>query len=72
MHLQHTFFFKGICPFYPNGRLPDDTHGSFLVLAKAFVDDARQCHLLAAIQQCMRLFVRSHVSGASLASGFFF
>ena len=71
MHLYHMFSFNGIRPFYQNGRLPDDTHGSSLALPKDFVADARQCHPLAAIQRCMWLFVRSHVSGASLASGFF-
>ena len=58
MHLYHTFFFKGIRPFYPNGRLPDDQQGSFLALPKEFVADARQCPLLAAVQHCVWLFVR--------------
>ena len=52
MHLQHIFFFKGIRPFYQNGRLPDDARGSFLALPKEFVAEARQCHLLAAVQRC--------------------
>ena len=71
MHLYHMFSFNGIRPFYQNGRLPDDAHGSSLALPKDFVADARQCHPLAAIQRCVWLFVRSHVFGASLASGFF-
>ena len=53
MHLYHMFSFNGIRPFYQNGRLPDDTHGSFLALPKDFVADARQCHPLAAIQRCV-------------------
>ena len=57
MHLYHMFSFNGIRPFYQNGRLPDDTHGSSLALPKDFVADARQCHPLAAIQRCVRLFV---------------
>ena len=57
MHLYHLFSFNGIRPFYQNGRLPDDTHGSSLALPKDFVADARQCHPLAAIQRCVRLFV---------------
>ena len=72
-HLYHLFFFKGIRPFYQNGRLPDDTHGSSLALPKDFVADARQCHPLAAIQRCVCVCVAfcTHVSGASLANGFF-
>ena len=57
MHLYHMFSFNGIRPFYQNGRLPDDTHGSSLALPKDFVADARQHHPLAAIQRCVWLFV---------------
>ena len=57
MHLYHMFSFNGIRPFYQNGRLPDDTHGSSLALPKDFVADARQCHPLAAIQRRVWLFV---------------
>ena len=71
MHLYYIFFFKGIRPFYQNGRLPDDTQGSFLALPTELVVDAWQCLLLAAVHHCVWLFVRIHVSGVSLASDFF-